>query len=235
MTAARRIFLCDGKFFGRGDCMSGKKFLDIAILILFFVGLSSNFTGAQVHEAAGIIFVVGVVMHNVLNRSYYKSFLRGKFSRRRIINHATIILFAAGVVVLAVTGAALAEFFPASTEINWRSLHLSAAICSLIALFVHLLIHASRHIHGKIFYATAMLAFVLAVGGIFGLPYVDRWFHKVEVNRAEILRGEQINFGGKVLIVYFSRVGNTNFPAQIDAVSGASLMVTEMKLSATRR
>lgn len=178
---------------------------------------------ATVHEVAGIIFVGGVVAHNVINRNFYKSFLRGKFNRRRILNHATIILFAAGIVTLTVTGAALAEFFPASTEINWRSLHLTAAICSTVALFVHLLLHAGRYVKGKIFYAAATVTFIFAVAAIFGLPYVDRWFHKVEVNRSEILRGEQLD--DKILIVYFSRVGNTNFPAQVDAVSGASLMV----------
>ena len=202
-----------------------KKFLDVALLILFFVGLASNFMSATVHEAAGIIFVVGVVVHNVMNRNFYRSFFRGKFTRRRIVNHATIILFAVGIVVLTVSGAALANFFPASTEINWRSLHLGAAIFSTVALFVHILIHASRYVHGKIFYASAMTAFVLAVAAIFGLPYVDRWFHTVKVNRAEILSGERLELDGKILIVYFSRVGNTDFPAQVDAVSGASLML----------
>ena len=201
-----------------------KKSLDAALLILFFVGLSSNFMSVQVHEAAGMIFVVGVVAHNVLNRGFYKNFLRGVFNRRRIINHVTIIFFAASVVTLAISGAALAEYFSAP-EANWRAVHLGAAVASTVALFVHILIHASRYVKGKTFCAAAMLTFVLAVGAIFGLPYVDRWFHKVEVNRAEILRGEQIQLDGKILIVYFSRVGNTNFPAEVDAVSGASLML----------
>ncbi|MBR1647397.1 MAG: hypothetical protein IJ685_11575 [Selenomonadaceae bacterium] len=202
-----------------------KKSLDIALLILFFVGLASNFMTAQVHEAAGIIFLVGVIAHNVINRNFYRNFLRGKFNRRRIVNHVTIILFAVGILTLTISGAALTEFFTASTEINWRSLHLTAAICSTVALFVHILIHASRYVHGKNFYAAAMTTFIFAVAAIFGLPYVDRWFHKVEVNRSEILRGEQIQPDGKILIVYFSRVGNTNFPEKVDAVSGASLMV----------
>ena len=55
-----------------------KKSLDVALLILFFVGLASNFMTATIHEAAGIIFFVGVIAHNVLNRGYYKNFLRGK-------------------------------------------------------------------------------------------------------------------------------------------------------------
>ena len=202
-----------------------KKSLDVALLILFFVGLASNFMSATAHEAAGIIFVVGVAAHNVINRNFYRNFLRGKFTRRRIVNHATIILFAVGIVTLAVTGAALANFFPASEEINWRSMHLGAAIFSTVALFVHILIHASRYVHGKNFYASAMVAFIFAFAAIFGLPYVDRWFHTVKVNRTEILRGEHLNIDGKILIVYFSRVGNTDFPAQVDAVSGASLML----------
>lgn len=206
-----------------------KKFLDATLLILFFVGLSSNFMSAQIHEAAGIIFVVGVVAHNALNKNFYRNFLRGSFNRRRLINHATIIFFAASVAVLAVSGAALAEYFRAP-EANWRAVHLGAAIAATVALFVHILLHASRYVRGRTFYAATVLTFVMAVAAIFGLPYVDRWFHTVKVNRAEILRGERLNSDGKILIVYFSRVGNTNFPAQVDAVSGASLMLDDKKI-----
>ena len=206
-----------------------KKFLDIALLFLFFVGLSSNFLSAQIHETAGIIFICGIIAHNVFNRNFYKNFLRGSFNRRRIINHATIILFAAGVVMLAISGAALAEYFSAP-EANWLSIHLGAAILSTVLLFIHILIHASRYIKGKIFYAASILTFVLAVGAIFGLPYLDRWFHTVEVNRSEVLRGEKLALDGKILIIYFSRVGNTNFPAEVDAVSGASIMLDDKKI-----
>ena len=202
-----------------------KKFLEAALLILFFVGLSSNFMSAKVHEAAGIIFLVGVIAHNILNNGFYKNFLRGKFNRRRFVNHVTIILFAAGVAALAISGAALADYFDAP-NINWRSIHLGAAIFSVILLMIHLL----KHIRGKKLYVATALSFILAVGAIFGLPYVDRWFHTVKVNRSEIERGEKLNVEGKILIVYFSRVGNTNFPAEVDAVSGASLMLDDKKI-----
>lgn len=205
-----------------------KKFLDVALLILFFVELSSNFLSAQIHEAAGIIFIAGVIAHNVMNRNFYKNFLRGVFNRRRIVNHATIIFFAASVVTLAISGAVLAEYFSAP-DLNWRAIHLSAAICSTIALFVHILIHANRYVKGKIFYVASITAFILAVGAVFGLPYLDRWFHTVKVNRA-VLDGEKLNVGGKILIVYFSRVGNTNFPEKVDAVSGASIMLDDKKI-----
>ena len=201
-----------------------KEFLDTSLLILFFTTLAGNFTSAQAHEMLGITFIALIIAHNLLNRHFYKSFLRGNFNWRRLINHVVIIFFAISILVAAISGSALADYFPAP-DLNWRSIHLGAAICSTVALFIHILIHASRYIKGKSFYFASMLVFILAVGAVFGLPYLDRWFHKVEVNRSELLRGDKLNLDGKILIVYFSRVGNTNFPAEVDAVSGASLML----------
>ena len=206
--------------------MTKKKILDIILLVIFFVELSSNFFRAEVHEVIGGIFFAAIVFHNVENKHFYKNFLRGKLTSQRILNHACIILFGAGILSVTFSGMALENFFGEEifSAFNWRAIHLGAAIFSLVALAVHLLIHAKKYVHGKIFYAAAVFSFIFAVAGIFGLPYIDRWFHKVEVNRAELLQGEKIFSDKKVLTVYFSRVGNTNFPADVDAVSGASIM-----------
>ena len=71
-------------------------------------------------------------------------------------------------------------------------------------------------------------AVILAAGaGLFfgfGLPYIQRHFSKVEVNRAEITAMTPVALDGKILTVYFTRVGNTDFEENIDAVSSASLM-----------
>ena len=197
-----------------------KKFLDAALLILFFAELSSNFMSAQVHQALGLIFIALIVAHNVLNRNFY----RAGFNRRRIFNLTTIFLFASGILAILISGAALAGYFDVQ-DINWRSIHLGAAIFSTVLLMIHLL----KHIRGKKLYAATALSFILAFGAIFGLPYVDRWFHTVKVDK-NILRGEKLNVEGKILIVYFSRVGNTDFPAKVDAVSGASLMLEDKKI-----
>ena len=201
-----------------------KKFFDSILLIVFFAALASNFTSAQVHETLGFAFVALVIVHNLFNQNFYKNFLRGNFNLRRVINHATIIFFVASILVLTVSGAVLANYFPAP-DLNWRSIHLGAAIFTSVLIFVHILIHASRYIKGKSFYCASIVAFILAFIAIFGLPYVDRWFHIVKVNREVLLQGDKLNLDGKILIVYFSRVGNTNFADKVDAVSGASLML----------
>ena len=197
-----------------------KKFLDFTLVILFFACLASNFLPAQVHQVLGLIFIALIVAHNVLNRNFY----RAGFNRRRIFNLTTIFPFASGILAILISGAALADYFQAP-NLNWRSIHLGAAIFSTILLMIHLL----KHIRGKKLYAATALSFILAVGAIFGLPYVDRWFHTVKIDK-NVLLGEKLNVEGKILIVYFSRVGNTNFPEQVDAVSGASLMLDDKKI-----
>ena len=202
--------------------MSERKILDIALLILFFIGLASNFFSATIHEVCGIIFIGAVFVHNYFNREFYKN-----FSKIKRFNRLCVIFFAVTLILLTVSGIML---WTGDNGFNWRSIHLSAAILALIFLFVHLLTHARMYIRGKIFYAASMTAFVLAVAGIFGLPYLDRWFHKVEVNAEEIVHGKKLYSNEKILTVYFSRVGNTNFPQKVDAVSGASLMLDGEKL-----
>ncbi len=203
--------------------MPNRKILDALLMLLFFGGLSSTFLTEKMHELLGLIFVAGIIVHNFINRSFYKNFLRGKFSALRLINNLCATVLISSVAILTASGVMLwLNLAPAT---NWRAIHLGAAITLTVALLIHWTIHARRYAQGKIFYAASIAAFVLAVAGIFGLPYLDRWYHKVEVNRAEIIHGEKIPTGKKILTVYFSRVGNTNFPKGVDAVSGASVIL----------
>ena len=68
-----------------------------------------------------------------------------------------------------------------------------------------------------------VLAAVLFV--LFGVSYIRRHFQPVNVDRAEATHTERIDMKGKKgIIVYFTRVGNTAFADDVDAVSSASLM-----------
>lgn len=196
--------------------MGRKKTLDCVLVALFLAGLSSNFLTEEVHELCGLVFIAAVLAHNSLNLNFYRN-----FSSRSWANKICVILFGVGLVVLTISGAML---WRAEGNFNWRSVHLGAAVFSAVCLLAHLLTHAKKYIRGKIFYATAILSFVAVVGVIFGMPYLDRWYNEVEVKRAELVSGKKIPVSEKVLTLYFSRVGNTDFPADVAAVSGASVM-----------
>ena len=207
---------------------NAKKWLDVLLLVLFFLELGGMFLPHLAHEVAGCAFLALLLLHNVANRHFYRNFFHGAYRPLRWVSSATIVLLAASLALLAVSGMALSQNLFAQIHIpgswNWRSLHLGAAISALVLLFAHLLVHARRYIRGRAFFGMAGTAFVLAAVGIFGLPYLDRWYHQVSVDRQAVVQGEKAHLPGRVLTVYFSRVGNTDFPPDVDAVSGASVM-----------
>ena len=211
-----------------------RKLIDVALLILFFSGLASMFLPANVHEILGCFFIVLVIVHNIINRNFYRSIPHGKITKSRLLNCICMMIFSLSLGALIFSGIALSNYIFADLNIpniiNWRALHLASAIITLFVLFVHLLIYANRYIKNRAFKILAGVAFVVAVCSIFAMPYLDRWFHKVEVDSVQIVEGKKVNFSGKVMIVYFSRVGNTEFTPDVDAVSGASIMKDQGKI-----
>ncbi|MBQ9179258.1 MAG: hypothetical protein IJ132_00470 [Firmicutes bacterium] len=71
---------------------------------------------------------------------------------------------------------------------------------------------------------------------VFGLPYIQRHFNEVKIsadNAAVTASAEDVvDKTGKTdtITVYFTRVGNSNFEKDVDAVSSASLMTTGKEL-----
>ena len=211
-----------------------RKFIDIVLLILFFSGLASMFILADLHEILGCAFIVFVLLHNFINRNFYRSIPKGKITKSRLLNCVCMFIFSLSLGALIFSGVALSNYVFVDLKIpdilNWRAVHLAAAIVTLFVLFVHLLVYIKRYIKSKALRIVSGILFVIAASSIFGMPYLDRWFHKVEVDSAQIVQGKQLNKFGKVVTIYFSRVGNTDFSPDVDAVSGASVMKDHDKI-----
>ncbi len=72
---------------------------------------------------------------------------------------------------------------------------------------------------------SGILVLAAVLFAIFGVSYIRRHFQPVEVDRMTATQTERIDMKGKNgIVVYFTRVGNTDFAEDIDAVSSASLM-----------
>ena len=205
-----------------------KKFIDIALIILFIIELGGFFVPSNIHVILGILFFILILIHNILNIGFYKNLFNGKYNWVRTLNTLCIFLFGISIIALAISGIAItSNLFPANSslaELNWRSIHLNATIISLILLVLHVFYYSKRYFNGKSFYYLSIFALLTAISSIFILPYLERWCHKVNINKDEIIKGEKIVLNKKVLTVYFTRVGNTDFPTDVDAVSGASVM-----------
>ena len=72
---------------------------------------------------------------------------------------------------------------------------------------------------------SAVLVLAVVLFALFGVSYIRRHFRTVNIDREQAARTEQIDMKGKKgIIIYFTRVGNTDFAKDVDAVSSASLM-----------
>lgn len=205
-----------------------KKIIDIILIILFLCELGGFFFPSNIHIIIGTVFFLFIVVHNIINFNFYKNLFKGKYTFTRALNTICILLFAITLIIIAFSGIAMAANISFENSdlanLNWRSIHLNASIISVILFAIHVIYYAKRYIKGKVFYAISVIAIISALSSIFILPYLERWCHKVNIVKDKIIQGEKIALNKKALTIYFTRVGNTDFPSDVDAVSGASVM-----------
>lgn len=208
--------------------------IDVSMLLLFFVLLGYSITGGQIHEIAGLVFLATAAIHNFLNRKWYAALKKGTCSPKRkpvaVINIALLVDLA----VLGITGIINSRYL-IHTGIhisNVGRIHTILALAGLALAVFHLLFHAlsnTKKEHKKLPVVLAVVTLITTVlVGVWLLPYLKRHFYTVRINLQEVIAGEQVDFGDKkILIVYFTRAGNSDFEEDVDAVAGASLLINE--------
>ena len=216
--------------------MKKRPLLDLVLVVLLLVELASFFVSGRVHEVLGCVFVVLVGVHLVWNAGFFRAVGRGRYGVKRVAGTVVVLAFAVDMLVLTVSGVATSHFlFPwvkIGHGLNWRSLHLGAAAAAAFLLCFHGALAGTRYaaLRGWKLRTACGLVLVLAIGSVFGLPYLDRWAREVHTLVPNAIAGEKVTLPGRTAVVYFSRVGNTVFPDDVDAVSGASLLWDRSRL-----
>lgn len=187
-------------------------------------------TGNAVHEWLGISFFVLLVCHMVIKRRWFSAFLRrkgGRMSARRFADRMILILMLCLVLLMFSSMGVSRLLFPRVTFLGSPKFHSTLATLALTFAVIHGGMHFYfRAKKKKLAVAAIAVLSAAALGVGFGLvPYMNRHYRPVEVTAAQSAAGETLTWkSGKPLVVYFSRVGNTDFDPRIDAVSGASLL-----------
>lgn len=192
-------------------------------------------TGNDVHEWLGIAFFVCLLIHLYLKRRWFSAVLKRKNAQpSRRFADAVIVLLTICLLVLAVSSMGVSRtLFPDLHFLGTPALHsLLAALALTLAV-----IHGGMHFwfSSKKRKKTAALIAVCALAalgiGLGAVPYMDRHLKKVDIRYAEKVHGDPVpNNGTKPLVVYFTRLGNTDFGPDPDAVSGASLLIADGSL-----
>lgn len=161
-----------------------KTFVDIALFILMILEFSKVYIPPIWHEVIGIMLLVLVIIHLVLNRNYFKAIFKGRYDLKRILMLSINIAFACSFGLSSIFGILSSqELF---TFMNIGSLkiivwHKILAYISLLCLGLHLGINFNVLVgkFEKIINKKILLLSKLAViiGGIYSFIVLDFWNH----------------------------------------------------------
>lgn len=210
--------------------------VDLAMYGVLLTQMLYVVTGNAVHEWLGMAFFALLACHMVIKRRWFRLWLHRKgslFTARRFAD-GMIFLLLLCLILLSFSSMGVSRLlFPRITFLGNPVFHRSLATLALTFAVIHGGMHGYfRAGNKKAAIAVIALLSAAALGIGFGLvPYLNRHYRTVEVCCAEAISGEKLTLNaGKPLTVYFSRVGNTDFPPDIDAVSGASLLRADGEL-----
>ena len=209
---------------------------DILMYILMLAQMMYVFTGNTVHEILGIGFFVCLVLHLIIKRKSLNSLfrLKNKSAARKTANIVTILLTAASAALMLSSMGVSRTLFPWFRYLMNSDLHIYLATAVLtLSVFhggMHVYTRTKKKKRTALFIALGCAASIAV--GLALIPYMDRHFKIVRIDRAKAVNGEKVGWkGSKPLVVYFTRLGNTDFDDDIDAVSGASLLLADGELT----
>ena len=204
---------------------------DMMMYGLLIIQMLYIFIGNNTHEVLGVMFLICLAVHLAIKRWWFGTVLRrGKTGSRRFFDIATFLLILS-IIFLMLSGMGVSRFiFPSVRFLGIPALHRYLATATLTLGVLHGGMHGIRHAENtrraRVWVCIACLA--SASFGLFAVPYMNRHLRKVEIPYADKVMGEHVEWKGrKPLVVYFTRLGNTDFDPDVDAVSGASLLIAD--------
>lgn len=126
-----------------------RRTLDILLTVLsvLLMGGPLAFEDPAVHEWAGACLIALWILHNILNRGFYKALFRGKYSPMRILRLCVNVLTLCTAVLLAASGVMLSghifDFLDFGRVLGFaRPAHLIASHWYFVLIAVHFALHA---------------------------------------------------------------------------------------------
>ena len=123
-----------------------KRTVDAAMTILLLCLMAYQVTGEAAHEWIGMSMTALVIVHQILNRKWYGSLLKGKYNAYRILSTALNILLLACFAVTAFCGMSMSSyavpFLYGMAPVSFvRRMHLSMSHWAFVLMGLHLGMH----------------------------------------------------------------------------------------------
>ncbi|MDQ0230948.1 DUF4405 domain-containing protein [Metabacillus malikii] len=115
---------------------------DLVMTILMLVGMAYYITGNMVHEVVGVVVLSLFIIHNFLNRRWYKAIFKGKFHVRRVIQIVINLLFLVTMALMIISAVLISSdlfpFIPIDNDMTLRQIHVQTAYWGFIIMSIHI-------------------------------------------------------------------------------------------------
>jgi hypothetical protein len=116
--------------------------IDLTMTILMLVAMAYRITGNTIHEVVGVFLFLLFVVHNILNRRWYKAIAKGKYNVRRILSITVNLLFLMSIVTIMISSLPISRdllpFISVNNDMVWREIHVLTSYWAFILMAVHI-------------------------------------------------------------------------------------------------
>lgn len=121
--------------------------IDISMTVLLPLLMAYSLIGEQFHEIAGTLMLVLFITHHILNRGWYKSLFKGKYTARRIFQTVLNMLLLVFMILQPLSGILMSRYLYTFIRLSGitataRQIHLCLAYWG----FVLMCLHAGTHL-----------------------------------------------------------------------------------------
>lgn len=125
-----------------------KIFIDAVMAILLPLLMAQALVGETAHEWLGIAMTLLFIMHHILNRKWYGSLFKGRYTPMRVFGMVINALLSVCACVLTASGILMSDHAVPALSVNkgmaaWRILHLLASHWGLVFMSIHMGVHGS--------------------------------------------------------------------------------------------
>lgn len=123
-----------------------KRIVDAVLTVLLLFLMAYQVTSDVLHEWLGIGMTVTLILHHILNRKWYKSVFKGKYTSYRITMTAVNTFMLAAIALtglsgMAMSGHAVPFMYGFINVMTARTLHLAMSYWSFILMGIHIGLH----------------------------------------------------------------------------------------------
>lgn len=121
------------------------RIIDVGMAMLILFSMAYRITGNAIHEWMGVATFILYAIHNLLNRRWYQSLFKGRWTLARMLHTAINLLLLVSVSVVMASAVFVSQtvfpFLSGQGFLEAREIHSAAAYWSYLFLSMHLGVH----------------------------------------------------------------------------------------------